>query len=413
MADNATNYRDVGWADEPTEVTDGTYYLSQFSAITAFETTEGLVLVDSGSVDFGPNLNETLREFTHQPIHTAIFTHGHADHVHGLKHFLKDDQESPRIIAHESMPDRWNRYERTNGHNEAINTRQFGGTVPTADNQNEKDTHFRIPELIPNVLYDDQLSIEVGDTSFEIRHGRGETDDHSWVYCPDREVLCTGDLFISLSPNAGNPQKVQRYPEEWAKALREMADLDPQHLCPGHGSAIVDGPEAIQTRLDETASYLESIVEQTIDALNNGSPPHVDIIHDVDAPESDSPWLEEIYDESEFIVRNLIRLYGGWWTGRPSELKPAPRDLVAEDISGLVGGPGALLDRAESLIESNDYRRATHLVDYAVEAAPTDESVQKRAGDIYEARAEAETSLMSKNLYRSAESYAREGRPFR
>ncbi|THE63684.1 MBL fold metallo-hydrolase [Salinadaptatus halalkaliphilus] len=413
MADDATDYRDIGWVDEPLEVTDETYYISQFSAVTVFETAEGLVLIDAGLDELGPKLNDALREFTDEPVHTAVFTHGHADHVHGLRHFLTDEQESPRIIAHEAMPKRWARYERTAEHNDALNARQFGGAVSAADDWYEEESNFRTPDLTPTVLYDDELTIEVGDTAFEIHHGRGETDDHSWVYCPDRDVVCTGDFFISMAPNAGNPQKVQRYPEAWATALREIAALEPRHLCPGHGSAVVDDPAGIRTRLEETAAYLESIVEQTLEALNNGSPPHVDIAHAVDPPDTESPWLDEIYDESEFIVRNLLRLYGGWWTGRPSELKPAPRQDVAKEMAALAGGPTELIDRAESLWADDQHRVATHLVDYAVEVAPEDERIQERAADLYDARAEREDSLMAANLYRSAAAYADAGRPFR
>ena len=56
---------------------------------------------------------------------------------------------------------------------------------------------------------------------------------------PGRKVLCTGDFVIWASPNAGNPQKVQRYPREWAAALREMASLGAEVLLPGHGLPIV------------------------------------------------------------------------------------------------------------------------------------------------------------------------------
>ena len=38
-------------------------------------------------------------------------------------------------------------------------------------------------------------------------------------------MLLPGDLFIWVFPNAGNPQKVQRYPDDWAVALRKMAVL--------------------------------------------------------------------------------------------------------------------------------------------------------------------------------------------
>ena len=74
---------------------------------------------------------------------------------------------------------------------------------------------------------------------FELHHARGETDDHTWTWMPERAVLCCGDLFIWASPNAGNPQKVQRYPASGRSALREMAALEPEVLLPGHGLPVV------------------------------------------------------------------------------------------------------------------------------------------------------------------------------
>jgi hypothetical protein len=91
----------------------------------------------------------------------------------------------------------------------------------------------------------------------------------------------------------------------------------------------VNDPALIRRMLIETADYLDTIVERTLAALEDGSPPHVDIVRRVEIPESDSPWLQPVYDEAEFIVRNVIRDYGGWWSGRPSDLKPAPRAEVA------------------------------------------------------------------------------------
>ena len=87
----------------------------------------------------------------------------------------------------------------------------------------------------PDETYRDRLDLDVGGERFELHHARGETDDHTWVWVPDRRVLCTGDLFIWASPNCGNPQKVQRYAIEWARALRAMAALGAEVLLPGHG----------------------------------------------------------------------------------------------------------------------------------------------------------------------------------
>lgn len=397
-------------AMEGREITDKTYFNNIFSAITAFETDEGIVLVDTGLVGLSQIHAEILRKYTDAPINTTIYTHGHMDHAFGLEHFLVENQDEPEIIAHENMPARFERYERTDGHNAAINARQFGGSVESDISGEEL---FGYPKFNPNTLFEDRIKITVGGEKFLINHGRGETDDHSWVYCPDRDVLCTGDFFVSVAPNAGNPQKVQRYPKEWADELRKMAALEPQHLCPGHGSPVVDDRNKIQKMLLETADYLKEIFDQTLSALNDGSPPHVDILHDIDIPQSDSPWLKQVYDEAEFIVRNIVRLYGGWWTGRPSELKPAPRESLAQEIAKIAGGAEKLVRRAKELCEEGEFRLAGHLADYALEAAPANDFVQKTVADIYNERAEKEEGLMSRNLFKSASEYANEGRPFR
>jgi len=392
----------------PEEITDDVYFVSMFSGVTAFDTDDGLVLVDSGLKQVAPVMANALREHSDAPVHTAVYTHGHTDHAFGLDSFL--DGEDPRVIAHENILRRFRRYERTAAHNHTINSRQFAGE-PSSDAV-DIDT-FGMPDHPPDTLYDDSMTVQVGGLTFEITHGRGETDDHSWVYCEDREVLCPGDFFVSSSPNAGNPQKVQRYPGEWAAELREMASREPRHLCPGHGDPVIDDPERIQEMLTTTADYLEEIVESTLDALNDGSPPHVDIVHEVDRPEVDADWLDQSYDEVEFVVRNVVRRYGGWWSGRPSELKPAPRDELAAEIAALAGGPAELLDRARELTDAGNDRLAGHLADFALEASPEDPEVQAAVSELYDQRADAEDGLMSRNIFKSAAYYADHGRPFR
>jgi glyoxylase-like metal-dependent hydrolase (beta-lactamase superfamily II) len=399
------------WSGGPIEVAERTWFQSRFSGVTAFETDDGIVLVDSGMTPLGPQLASMLREKTRAPIHTAIFTHGHVDHAYGLRAFLQPGQCRPRIIAQRQILNRFARYELTSSFNAAINARQFGGSPSRAGAGGEYD-NFRHPDLMPDALYDEDFVFEVAGVTFEVHHCLSETDDHSWVWCPDRKVICSGDLIINAVPNAGNPQKVQRYPWDWSAGLKRMAALRAESLCPGHGGPVVNDPQKVQQILLETAEYLDAIVERTLNAMAAGAPPHDDIVHAVTLPTSKSPWLRPIYDEGEFIVRNIIRFYGGWWNGRPSDLKPAPRAQLASEIARLCGGVGALMSRAKELAQSGDLRLACHLADYALEAKTDDSGIQKAVSDLYLQRAKSEISLMSENLYRSASAYAMEGRPF-
>jgi glyoxylase-like metal-dependent hydrolase (beta-lactamase superfamily II) len=398
------------WSGGPIEVAPRTWFASQFSGCTAFETDEGLVLVDTGTRQFAPALAGMLREKTDAPVHTAVYTHGHIDHAYGLEAFLVPGQKRPRVIAHSAMPARFARYAATAHHNAALNARQFGGTVEAQTN--EAYAAFGVPPIPPDTLYEDRLSISVGDVGFELHHCRGETDDHTWVWCRERGVLCPGDLFIWAVPNDGNPQKVQRYPFDRAKGLRAMAECGAQALCPGHGGPVVGDREKIARMLTETAEFLETLVARTLALLEAGSPPHVDIVTGIDLPKSDSSWLQPVYDDPEFIVRNLIRYYGGWWSGRPCELKPAARAKLAEEIATLCGGAARLAERAETLAKEGEYRIACHLADFALEAEPSSDTVRDKVASIYENRANTESSLMAINIFHSAAAYARAGRPF-
>ena len=214
------------------------------------------------------------------------------------------------------------------GYNSVINQRQF--QVPGL----EWPTDFRYPDEV----YRDRLSLEVGGVTFELHHAKGETDDHTWTWVPEKRVLCCGDLFIWCSPNAGNPQKAQRYPREWAVALREMLELGAEILLPGHGLPVV-GADRVRQVLDDTASYLESVVEQTLELMNSGVALD-EIVARVEPPAdlAAKPYLRPIYDEPDFIVRNMWRLYGGWYDGDPSHLKPAPAPELAATLVQLAGG---------------------------------------------------------------------------
>ncbi len=409
--DKPTDEAKFFWTGGPVEVAERTWFQSFMSGCTGFDTDDGLVLIDTGTQAAAGSLANQLRSKTKSPVHTAVYTHGHVDHAYGLSAFLVDGQTAPVVVAHSASPMRFARYERTRQHNLVINARQFGGTADSANQMGALGV-FQRPPILPNVLFDDRTTLRVGGLTFELHHCRGETDDHVWVWCPERRVLCSGDLFIYAVPNAGNPQKVQRYPWDWAKGLREMAALRPASLCPGHGGPVVDDEDKIQRMLLETADYLDDIVRQTLALMEAGSPPHVDIVRGVRVPDSDSPWLQPVYDEAEFIVRNVIRYYGGWWSGRPSELKPAPRSDVATEMATLAGGPEVLARRARELADAGDHRLACHLADYALEAAPADPTVQELVASIYNQRAERETSLMAINLYNSAAAYAKAGQPF-
>ncbi|HLX88510.1 MAG TPA: alkyl sulfatase dimerization domain-containing protein [Acidimicrobiales bacterium] len=405
------------------EVGDGTAFLPSFANVSAFDTDDGLVLVDTGSTFVAQAVHDTLRAWSDGRLHTAVYSHGHVDHVFGVPVWEAESTErgwpAPVVVAHRSLPARFDRYVFTAGYNEIINQRQFG--VPG----------FRWPTeyRYPDTTYDHQMDLEVGGMRFELHHARGETDDHTWTWVPDRRVLCCGDLFIWASPNAGNPQKVQRYPAEWARALREMVALEPEVLLPGHGFPVI-GAARVRQALTDTAELLESLVAQSLALMNAGA--RLDeVIHGVVPPPEllERPYLQPVYDEPEFVVRNVWRLYGGWWDGNPASLKPAPEGRLAAELADLAGGATVLAERALALVDAaahgagrddgatGDAERETalrvagHLAELAALAAPDDPGIQRTRARVCSTRAARATSTMAKGVFNWAarESTARAG----
>ena len=380
------------------EIAPNTWFYRGFANSIIRETDDGLVLVDPGANwDAWPKY-ETVRSVTEKRLNTAIYTHGHVDHVFGVSHYVAEGETrgfpKPTVVAHEGVAKRFDRYRKTVTWNAHINLRQFRGGVGEPLFPNEF--------YYPDTTYADRIELDIGGVAVMLRHTRGETDDHTWVFFPDNGVLCTGDLFIWSVPNAGNPQKVQRFAGEWAAGLREMADLNPEMLAPGHGLPII-GADRVQQALNDTAALLESLQEQTLELMNKGVSLD-EVIHTVKSPEalSKKPYLQPVYDESEFIVRNIWRLYGGWYDGTPSHLKPAPEKVQAEEIARLSGGADKLAVRAEALLSTGDLPLACHLVDWAFCVSPDDPKVREIGAKVYAARAEAETSTMAIGIYNTA-----------
>jgi len=379
------------------ELAPGVAFFKAFVNVTAVKTAEGLVLVDTGS--YHPASHklsfEAVRRWNGERVHTALYTHGHVDHAYGLPPFLAEANvrrwQPPRIVGHVNVLPRMQRYVRTAGYNSIINTRQFGVA-----------TQWPVDFQAPTDTYADRLELSVGGVRFQLHHAKGETDDHTWVFLPETRTLCTGDLFIWAAPNAGNPQKVQRYAVEWAAALRAMAALGPELLLPGHGLPIA-GAARVQEALLDTAAYLESLVNQTLERLNAGETLY-EILAAVRPPAAleAKPYLKPVYDEPEFIVRNLWRCFGGWHSGVPSELKPASRQALGREIAALAGGIDTLLQRSRTLLAAGDARLAAHLVDWAADAEPTNREIHAVRAAVYRNLMEEASSTMARGIYGAA-----------
>ena len=71
---------------------------------------------DTSNEQGGQRCVKAIRQWSDQPFHSVVFTHGHIDHVGGCGAFCSEGHR-PSIVAHENVLKRFERYRMTNGYN--------------------------------------------------------------------------------------------------------------------------------------------------------------------------------------------------------------------------------------------------------------------------------------------------------
>ena len=80
--------QDLGLA----EVADRTAFSASFGNICAFDTDDGLLLVDTGNQVMAAGNHERIRGWNTERLGTVVYTHGHIDHVFGMAPFEEEAQ---------------------------------------------------------------------------------------------------------------------------------------------------------------------------------------------------------------------------------------------------------------------------------------------------------------------------------
>lgn len=389
------------------ELGDGIAIVESFSHCVAISTTAGLVVVDTSGRGRGQDMVEALRRWSPDPFAAIVYTHGHLDHVGGSGAFAAEAADrghsQPEVIAHRRVEERFARYRLTSRYNRIINARQFGSSRRRGSASSSIQDPVFLPDSVmhPTCQVDLEEQMVVGESVLELHHALGETDDHLWGWLPDQQTVLGGDFFTWNFPNAGNPQKMQRYPLEWAAALRDMASCGAELFLPAHGLPIA-GSSTIAAVLGLTADTLEKLCLDVIDAMNAGATLD-EIVNEVGVEDAllAVPYLRPLYDEPEFIIRNTWRRYGGWWDGNPARLKPPPDAAVAAEVVRLAGGVEVLRDRAMDLGAAGDFRLACQLIEWAHQAAAGNAAVLESRTHLYAERRKTEKSLMSLGIFGS------------
>jgi len=293
------------------------------------------------------------------------------------------------------LPARLDKYKMLGSHVMRITVQQFN--IPPVEVM--KRAREIVGWVYPTKTFMGQMTISLGDKTFELHTARGETDDACWVWIPEIKTAFVGDLVMMGFPNIGNPWKPTRFTLDWVKALEEVRAKEPELLlCNGAGFAY-HGAEALAV-LDAHIEAIRSLHDQVVDCINQGM--HVtEMIHAVKLPPhlADNPCLEFRYSRPEFFVFNTYRWYHGYFDGNPAHLLPRPEREINQEVFNLIGDPQAILDRAGKLFAQGQAQLGLQVLDVLLQAEPENVAARELRIEMLQELGSQDYCLMSRNAW--------------
>ena len=135
-----------GFNVELYEVSNNLAFIKNFGNIAVFKNDSTGLLIDTGMGVSSMQVIEKLKEWGISNVEYIIYTHGHVDHVTGTEYIVNAFEGTTKIIAHENVTKRFDRYKKTIGYNGIINQRQFGLPSPVFPND------FAYPDITYSCL---------------------------------------------------------------------------------------------------------------------------------------------------------------------------------------------------------------------------------------------------------------------
>jgi glyoxylase-like metal-dependent hydrolase (beta-lactamase superfamily II) len=216
---------------------------------TVVLTPEGAVIIDT--LPF-PQETQQVRDFAlsrcPQGIQYVINTHHHADHVYGSYLFPEAELISHQLCRQILVKSGQESLAQAKAHTPAL-----------------APIRLRIPQLV----FDTDLLLRVGEKTLHLMHAPGHTPDGVMVHIREEKVLIASDVVNPVPLVVGGDL------EDLRRSLKLIKTFSLENMIQGHGGVLLRGEinEAVQSSL----SYLR-IVEGRVQAMVAQGRPKSDLV---------------------------------------------------------------------------------------------------------------------------------------
>src|SRR5437870_7194319 len=238
-----------------TKVADGVYAAVAAPAYKVncntaiIESDDGVVIVDTHSKPSAARvIVDRIRAITPKPVRYVINTHFHWDHWHGNEVYPKAYPGAEIVtnqITREAM--RQKGLKRIDDHRRQVPAEiarleadLAAASAPAERQRLAADVRLAkaylaevraLEPALPTIAFEQTMKLYRRDREIHLLHlGRAHTEGDVFVYLPKEKIVITGDAMIGWTPYMGDG-----YPEDWAGALDDLAQLDFTHIIMGHG----------------------------------------------------------------------------------------------------------------------------------------------------------------------------------
>jgi len=217
-------------------------------------TSDGVVVVDTPQL---PTRAVAMRRDAESrgPIRYVINTEHHVDHIFGNYYF----RGTGAIVHHEGVAANFMEVTPSlDSYDYAVEA------IPSDDPEGaailpDRETYFADPGRA-DITFTGDLTLRVGDRTFELLHTPGHTPGQLAVHVPEERMVFTGDTIFSGCQTWLMGSNVT----QWLTALDRIAALDVDRIVPGHGEVVT------KQYLGRQRANLLEWVEAVADAIAKG-----------------------------------------------------------------------------------------------------------------------------------------------
>jgi alkyl sulfatase BDS1-like metallo-beta-lactamase superfamily hydrolase len=395
------------------KVTDNTWMLAGlFYGPVVVESENGLLVFNTGeSAEDGKIFRELIRkEISDKPVIAVFYDHAH--YPKGTETLL--DGDKAEIYAH---PD----------HNEILEVSGGAGNPNIEEMKPEMDARaaYHLGNFMPAKGADanpglsldlshasawlpatqamkDGEEIVVDGIKIQAFFAKTDTEDSLTFWLPETKMVIDNVVWPTSNMYTIRGDRY-RDPLNWISALKQIRTLEPEIiLSVGGGAMPLVGKENCLNTVNGMIDLMSYVYDQSIRLTNMGVNPS-ELKHHITVPKSilSIPNNNQFYGQFDTIYQNIPTYNVGWFSGFPDDLHSLPRDVMAEKLIALAGGPDKIMKQYDQAMQAAEYLWAKELAVQLYRSDPANKDYRQALADVFRKLAQYSPASSVRNFYLS------------